>query len=195
MFGGRGGPTHLRMAGAHPTPSSQARRRLLLLDHACDLLGRLAEIILQTYPKFSCAMSSRSLSRRSNHGGCNGYDGEAIDTNFIELTAEIVAAYVAKNSIQASGLPELIASVHAAVTSLDGRAVAIPETQAPAVNPKRSVFPDYIICLDDGKKFKSLKRHLAALGMTPTEYRAKWGLAKDYPMVAPSYAAARSETG
>ena len=119
-------------------------------------------------------------------------DGEAIDTNFIELTAEIVAAYVAKNSIQAGGLPDLIASVHAAVASLDGRAVAVLEAPAPAVNPKRSVFPDYIICLDDGKKFKSLKRHLAALGMTPADYRAKWGLAKDYPMVAPSYAATRS---
>jgi predicted transcriptional regulator len=70
--------------------------------------------------------------------------------------------------------------------------MAVPETPAPAVNPKRSVFPDPIICLDDGKKFKSLKRHLAALGMTPTEYRAKWGLAKDYSMVAPNYAATRS---
>ena len=119
-------------------------------------------------------------------------DDELIDTNLIELTADIVAAYVAKNAIQASGLPDLIASVHAAVASLGRRAVAKPEPRAPAVNPKRSVFPDYIICLDDGKKFKSLKRHLASLGLTPAEYRAKWGLAKDYPMVAPNYAAARS---
>ena len=119
-------------------------------------------------------------------------DGEAIDTTFIELTAEIVAAYVAKNSIQASGLPDLIASVHAAVAGLSKPSVAAPESPVPAVNPKKSVHADYIVCLDDGKKFKSLKRHLSKLGLTPAEYRAKWGLAANYPMVAPNYAAVRS---
>ena len=119
-------------------------------------------------------------------------DGEAIDTNFIELTAEIVAAYVAKNSIQASGLPDLIASVHAAVAGLSKPSVAAPERLVPAVNPKKSVHADYIVCLDDGKKFKSLKRHLSKLDLTPAEYRAKWGLPADYPMVAPNYAATRS---
>ena len=120
-------------------------------------------------------------------------DGEAIDTNFIELTAEIVAAYVSKNSVQASSLPELIASVHAAVAGLGNPVAGAPEPLVPAVNPKKSVFPDYLVCLDDGKKFVSMKRHLSGLGMTPAEYRAKWGLAADYPMVAPNYAAARSE--
>ena len=119
-------------------------------------------------------------------------DGEAIDTTFIELTAEIVAAYVAKNPIQASGLPDLIASVHAAVAGLSKPSMAPPEPLVPAVNPKKSVHADYIVCLDDGKKFKSLKRHLSKLGLTPAEYRAKWGLAANYPMVAPNYAAVRS---
>ncbi len=117
----------------------------------------------------------------------------AEDNAFIELTAEIVAAYVANNTVQASNLPELIATVHASVASLGGPVVAAAQSLVPAVNPKKSVFPDYIVCLDNGKKFKSMKRHLSGLGMTPAEYRAKWGLAADYPMVAPNYAAARSE--
>ena len=110
----------------------------------------------------------------------------------VGLTADIVAAYVSKNRLPAAGLPELIASVGVSVRKL-GHAAARPEAElVPAVNPKRSVFPDYIICLEDGKKFKSMKRHLTVLGLTPEEYRAKWGLAPTYPMVAPSYAAARS---
>ena len=116
-----------------------------------------------------------------------------VQANFIELTAEIVAAYVSNNSVQASGIPELIATVHASVAGLSKPSVAPAEALVPAVNPKRSVFPDYIICLDDGKRFKSMKRHLTGLGMTPAEYRAKWGLPTDYPMVAPNYAAARSD--
>ena len=83
--------------------------------------------------------------------------------------------------------------MHASVAGLSRPAAAAIEAPVPAVNPKKSVFPDYIICLDDGKRFKSMKRHVAGLGMTPAEYRAKWGLAADYPMVAPNYAAARSE--
>ena len=116
-----------------------------------------------------------------------------VAANFIELTAEIVAAYVANNAVQASSIPELIATVHASVSGLSKPVVAAAEALVPAVNPKKSVFPDYIICLDDGKRFKSMRRHLAGLGMTPAEYRVKWGLAADYPMVAPNYATARSE--
>ena len=116
------------------------------------------------------------------------------DKTAIELTADIVSAYVGNNPLPASGLPDLIASVSASVRKLAGGA-APKEAVAltPAVNPKRSVFPDHIICLEDGKKFKSLKRHLATdHNLTPDEYRAKWGLAADYPMVAPSYSATRS---
>jgi predicted transcriptional regulator len=114
--------------------------------------------------------------------------------NLSELTAEIVAAYVANNAVPASNLPELIATVHGAIAGLSTHeAAAAAAAPVPAVNPKRSVHADYIVCLDDGKRFKSLKRHLMThYGMTPDEYRTKWGLPHDYPMVAPSYAAARS---
>ncbi|TGU95015.1 transcriptional regulator [Mesorhizobium sp. M00.F.Ca.ET.151.01.1.1] len=118
----------------------------------------------------------------------------ADETNsLIELTADIVSAYVSNNPVPVASLPELIASVNSSLTNI-GQPVA-PEkpTQEPAVNPKRSVFPDYIICLEDGKKFKSLKRHLGVhYGLTPNEYREKWGLKADYPMVAPNYAERRS---
>lgn len=114
--------------------------------------------------------------------------------DILGLTAHIVSAYVENNQVPAAGLPELIASVNSAIVSL-GQAVEAPvEVPQPAVNPKRSIHPDYLICLEDGKKFKSLKRHLSVhFGLTPEEYRAKWGLPLDYPMVAPNYAAARSE--
>lgn len=113
----------------------------------------------------------------------------------IELTAEIVSAYVSNNPIPANELPNLIASVHASLKSLGGAPVdPVEEPKTPAVNPKKSVHHDYIICLEDGKKFKSLKRHLSThYNLTPDEYRTKWNLPRDYPMVAPSYAAARSE--
>ena len=116
------------------------------------------------------------------------------DKTAIELTADIVSAYVGNNPLPASGLPDLIASVSASVRKLAGEGVVKEAvTQTPAVNPKRSVFPDYIICLEDGKKFKSLKRHLRTVyDMTPEQYRAKWGLPPDYPMVAPNYARQRS---
>lgn len=111
----------------------------------------------------------------------------------IELTADIVAAYVGHNPVPAGQLPELIASVNASVRKLAGEPQQPAETLAPAVNPKKSVFPDYIICLEDGKKFKSLKRHLRTdHGLTPDEYRAKWGLDASYPMVAPNYSQKRS---
>lgn len=114
-------------------------------------------------------------------------------SQLIELTAAIVSAYVSKNAVPVASLPELIESVNSSLSKIGG--ALEPETPAlvPAVNPKRSVFPDYIICLEDGKKFKSLKRHLSVhYGLTPDEYRAKWGLKSDYPMVAPNYAAQRS---
>ncbi|MDX8479064.1 MucR family transcriptional regulator [Mesorhizobium sp. VK24D] len=114
-------------------------------------------------------------------------------SQLIELTADIVSAYVSKNAVPVASLPELIESVNSSLSKIGQRAE--PETPAlvPAVNPKRSVFPDYIVCLEDGKKFKSLKRHLGVhYGLTPNEYREKWGLKPDYPMVAPNYAAQRS---
>ena len=114
-------------------------------------------------------------------------------TDKISLSADIVASYVSHNSVTPGGLPALIESVHSALTSL-GAGEAIPKTEvlAPAVPIRKSITPGFLICLDDGKKFKSLKRHLASLGMTPGQYREKWGLPKDYPMVAPEYAATRS---
>jgi predicted transcriptional regulator len=119
-----------------------------------------------------------------------------IDT-LIELTADVVAAYVSNNPVPASELSNLIADVHAALGRVAGSASPEPlpvDKQKPAVNPKRSVHDDYIICLEDGKKFKSLKRHLMThYGLTPEQYREKWGLDANYPMVAPSYAAARSQ--
>ncbi|NGO51593.1 MucR family transcriptional regulator [Allomesorhizobium camelthorni] len=114
----------------------------------------------------------------------------------IELTADIVAAYVKNNPVPVSALPDLIASVAASLNGLvNGTAPAeVVEPQKPAVPVKKSVTPDYIISLEDGTRFKSLKRHLmSSHGMTPDEYRAKWNLPKDYPMVAPNYAAARSD--
>jgi predicted transcriptional regulator len=113
----------------------------------------------------------------------------------IELTADVVAAYVSNNPVPAGELPNLISDIHAALGRVGG-IVEQPavEKQKPAVNPKRSVHDDYIICLEDGKKFKSLKRHLMThYELTPDQYREKWGLDATYPMVAPSYAQARSQ--
>ncbi|RWM10438.1 MucR family transcriptional regulator [Mesorhizobium sp.] len=113
--------------------------------------------------------------------------------NLIELTADIVSAYVSNNPVPVASLPDLIQSVNSSLAKVGQPAAPETPAQAPAVNPKRSVFPDYIICLEDGKKFKSLKRHLAVhYGLTPDEYREKWGLPRDYPMVAPNYAEQRS---
>lgn len=112
----------------------------------------------------------------------------------LELTADLVSAYVSNNPVPASELPNLIAEVYTSLGHVGEVTEQAPiEKQKPAVNPKRSVFDDYIICLEDGKKFKSLKRHLMShFGLTPEQYREKWGLEPNYPMVAPSYAAARS---
>lgn len=121
-------------------------------------------------------------------------DALARSDNQIELTAEIVSAYVSNNPVPVADVASLIASVHASITSLGKDSEPDVEVQKPAVSVKKSISDDYLICLEDGKRFKSLKRHLMThYGLTPDEYRAKWGLPRDYPMVAPTYAAARSQ--
>ncbi|MET3595086.1 putative transcriptional regulator [Mesorhizobium shonense] len=115
-------------------------------------------------------------------------------TNLIGLTTDIVSAYVSKNALPISALPDLIHSVNQSLSKIGQPSEPEKPVQTPAVNPKRSIFPDHIVCLEDGKKFKSLKRHLDVhYGLTPNEYRSKWGLAADYPMVAPNYSASRSQ--
>ena len=122
------------------------------------------------------------------------FDSKPLDS--VALAAEIVAAFVANNHVQVSELPNLLASVHGALAKIaDGKTT--PETQepttlTPAVSVRKSITPDHLVCLDDGKRFKSLKRHLSALGMTPDQYRTKWNLPADYPMVAANYAEKRS---
>ena len=115
--------------------------------------------------------------------------------NFIELAADIVSAYVSNNSVQAAELPALLAAVHGALAQTGhGQREETQAELVPAVPVKKSITPDAIICLDDGKRFKSLKRHLrTTYNLTPEQYRTKWNLPHDYPMVAPNYAIARSE--
>ena len=122
-------------------------------------------------------------------------EGKTVSASRIEITSEIVAAYVSRNSVPLAELPRLIRSVHESLASLGAAPVseAAPEARKPAVPVKKSVTDDFIISLEDGRKFKSMKRYLKGLGMTPADYRAKWGLPSDYPMVAPAYAARRSE--
>jgi predicted transcriptional regulator len=117
------------------------------------------------------------------------------DNAYIELTTEIVSAYVSNNSIPTAELPALIEAIHQSLSKIGTGVQEAPvEALVPAVPVKKSITPDFIICLEDGKKFKSLKRHLRTkYDMTPDQYRAKWGLPSDYPMVAPNYASARSE--
>jgi predicted transcriptional regulator len=117
----------------------------------------------------------------------------AENSEAVELTADIVSAYVTNNSVAAADLPKLIQQVHDALTQAASGPQAEPAPPlTPAVPIKKSVTPDYLISLEDGRKYKSLKRHLNTRGMTPDEYRAKWGLPKDYPMVAANYSAQRS---
>lgn len=113
----------------------------------------------------------------------------------VELAADIVSAFVSNNSVPAADLPRLIDVIHGALLAVGGGGAAAPvaEQPKPAVPAKKSVTDEYIVCLEDGRRFKSLKRHLRTrYGMSPEQYREKWGLAPDYPMVAPSYAKARS---
>lgn len=112
----------------------------------------------------------------------------------MEMTAEIVASYVASNNVAATEVPGLILTVHRTLAGLSSAAETAPPPKEPAVSIKKSLTPDYLICLEDGRRFKSLKRHLRSkYDLTPEAYRAKWGLPKDYPMVAPNYARARSD--
>jgi predicted transcriptional regulator len=120
---------------------------------------------------------------------------EAVAKSFIDLTANIVSAYLSNNPTPASEIPNLISQIHAALLRVsNGRPDAPAEPAKPAVSLKKSINPDYLVCLEDGKRFKSLKRHLRSqYNMTPEQYRDKWGLPADYPMVAPNYAVARSQ--
>ena len=119
----------------------------------------------------------------------------SIGSNYIELAADIVSAYVSNNFVPSSELPALISEVHNALLRVtSGVAPVVVEALKPAVPAKKSITDDFIICLEDGKKFKSLKRHLRTqYNISPEEYREKWGLPADYPMVAPNYAKARSQ--
>lgn len=116
-----------------------------------------------------------------------------VNTAALGLTADIIVSHVGHNQIAADALPDLIQAVYRALTTAGLPDAAPLEKLSPAVPIKRSVFPDYLVCLEDGKKLKTLKRYLStAYGLTPLEYRAKWGLPRDYPMVAPNYAITRS---
>ncbi|MBS7698438.1 MULTISPECIES: MucR family transcriptional regulator [unclassified Chelatococcus] len=117
------------------------------------------------------------------------------NTNYVELTADIVSAYVSNNTVGPSDVAAMIGEVHAALARVTSGPIEEPvEAPKPAISIKKSITPDYLICLEDGKKFKSLKRHLRTqYDITPEQYREKWGLPSDYPMVAPNYAKARSQ--
>jgi predicted transcriptional regulator len=123
-------------------------------------------------------------------GSASGYEQD-----LIELASAIVSAYVGHNALSPTDLPKLIADVHGALRNLSSGEVELPQEELkPAVAVRKSITPEYIICLEDGKKFKSLKRHLRThFNLSPEEYREKWGLPADYPMVAPSYSATRSK--
>lgn len=125
-----------------------------------------------------------------NTGSAAGFESD-----LIELSTEIVSAYVSHNAVSPTDLPKLIAEVHGALRALQNNEVPVAvEELKPAVHVRKSVAADYIICLEDGKKFKSLKRHLRThYNLSPEEYREKWGLPADYPMVAPNYSATRSK--
>lgn len=118
-----------------------------------------------------------------------------VQKDVLRMAVDIVAAYLGNNSVAAHQVPDVINTVYRSLSSLNSEEIASTnEPLKPAVSVRRSVTPEYIVCLEDGKKLKMLKRHLrAAYNMTPDEYRAKWGLPPDYPMVAPNYAAQRSE--
>jgi predicted transcriptional regulator len=120
---------------------------------------------------------------------------DKVPSNYIELTAGIVSAYVSNNAVAAGDISSIISQVHSALLKVSNGAIeGAGEPMRPAIAVKKSITPDYLVCLEDGKKFKSLKRHLRTqYNMTPELYREKWGLPPDYPMVAPKYAEARSQ--
>src|SRR3712207_4810995 len=132
------------------------------------------------------------MYRRGHIGQEKMADSNDTTETLITLTADIVSAHVSNNSVAVNDLPNLIQNVHNALTGLGTKPEPAPVKQEPAVSIRSSVKPDYIVCLEDGKKLKMLKRHLMThYQMTPDEYRAKWGLSADYPMVAPNYAEQR----
>ena len=119
-------------------------------------------------------------------------DNAAAEDTLLTLTADIVAAHVSNNSVAVNDLPNLIQNVHAALSGISGNATTAEAKPEPKVSIRSSIKPDYIVCLEDGKKLKMLKRHLMThYSLTPDQYRQKWGLAADYPMVAPNYAEQR----
>jgi predicted transcriptional regulator len=119
-------------------------------------------------------------------------DNDSAEDTLLTLTADIVAAHVSNNSVAVNDLPNLIQNVHSALNTISGRAAAAEPKPEPKVPIRSSVKPDYVVCLEDGKRLKMLKRHLMThYNMTPDQYRQKWGLAADYPMVAPNYAEQR----
>ena len=118
---------------------------------------------------------------------------ESVNPDYATLTADVVSAYVAKNAVRPVDLPELIASVHGALQSLKAPQQAEPEKREPPVSIKKSITPDFLISMEDGRRYQSMKRHLTGRGLSPEQYREKWGLPRDYPMVAPNYAKQRSE--
>ncbi len=121
-------------------------------------------------------------------------NAETSEHDLVSLAADIVAAYVAKNSVRPADLPDLIASTHAALTKLGAPAAPVQaEKPTPPVPIRKTVTPDYLISLEDGRQYKSLKRHLTSRGMTPEQYRQKWDLPHNYPMVCESYAKSRSD--
>ena len=121
-------------------------------------------------------------------------ESNELTETLITLTADIVSAHVSNNSVAVNDLPQLISNVHGALSTLTGASTAPEIRQEPKVPVRSSIKPDYIVCLEDGKRLKMLKRHLMThYQMTPDQYRQKWGLNSDYPMVAPNYARARSD--
>jgi predicted transcriptional regulator len=118
---------------------------------------------------------------------------DAVGTDYTGLAADVISAYVSHNSVRAADLPDLIASVHGALQGLKAPQQAEPEKREPPVSIKKSITPDFLISMEDGRRYKSMKRHLKGRGLTPEQYREKWGLPRDYPMVAPNYAKQRSE--
>lgn len=120
-------------------------------------------------------------------------DSPSYSVEMIELAAEIVSAYVGNNSVHVGDLPNIISSVHSALQNLGQPQEPVPEKLTPLMPIKKTITPDHLVSLEDGKRYKSLKRHLSGRGLTPQQYRQKWSLPSDYPMVAPNYAAQRSE--
>jgi len=168
-------------AAAKSRPSLFLRRELAVL-----LFARGASLIAAAY---DLCPGLQSIPERTIQVA----EAEAQKAQFIELTADIASAYVSNNAVAAGELPSLIKGIFGALTGTGDPANEPTEPQNPAVPIRKSITPDYLICLDDGRRFKSLKRHLRTkYGLSPDDYRAKWGLPKDYPMVAPTYSAARS---